>query len=263
MGKLREALKTLLFAAATAAVVYFTADILLERVLPGPQAEQKAAAVEESVPETAVSPETDTASGSGEEAVSENASFPETGYAYSVLEEEDRKLYEELYMAVTDFSPSASLSVQDPDRIERIFACMLADHPEIFYVDGYTLTTRSLGAEIQGVSFQAEYNFSQQQVQERQLSVEKAADETLSAVTEDMDDYEKLKLLYESVAEDTEYDLEAPENQTICSVFLYGRSVCQGYAKAFEYLCLRAGIPAVLVTGTVEDGTPHAWTAVR
>lgn len=263
MGKLREALKTLLFAAATAAVVYFTADILLERVLPGPQAEQKAAAVEESVPETAVSPETDTASGSGEEAVSENASFPETGYAYSVLEEEDRKLYEELYMAVTDFSPSASLSVQDPDRIERIFACMLADHPEIFYVDGYTLTTRSLGAEIQGVSFQAEYTFSQQQVQERQLSVEKAADETLSAVTEDMDDYEKLKLLYESVAEDTEYDLEAPENQTICSVFLYGRSVCQGYAKAFEYLCLRAGIPAVLVTGTVEDGTPHAWTAVR
>ena len=65
MGKLREALKTLLFAAATAALVYFTADILLERVLPGPQAEQKAAAVEESVPETAVSPETDTASGSG------------------------------------------------------------------------------------------------------------------------------------------------------------------------------------------------------
>ncbi len=132
----------------------------------------------------------------------------------------------------------------------------MADHPEIFYVDGYTLTTHALGEDIQDVSFQAEYTFTRQQAQERLLRVEEKADAVLSTLTEDMDDYEKLKTLYESIVTGTEYDLQAPEDQTICSVFLYGKSVCQGYAKAFQYLCQRAGIPAVLVTGTVEDGSP-------
>ena len=179
-----------------------------------------------------------------------------------MLGEEDALLYRELYEAVTGYVTDASLSVQDADRIERVFACVMADHPEIFYVDGYTLTTHALGEDIQDVSFQAEYTFTRQQAQERLLRVEEKADAVLSTFTKDMDDYEKLKALYESVVSGTEYDLQAPENQTICSVFLYGKSVCQGYAKAFQYLCQKAGIPAVLVTGTVEDGTPHAWTAV-
>lgn len=184
-------------------------------------------------------------------------------YAFSQLSQEDRLLYEELLSAITGFEEKAVLSVQDADRIERVFTCVLADHPEIFYVDGYTLTTRTLGEEILEVNFRAEYTFSRQETEERTTLVKKAADDILSALTDGMDDYEKLKLLYDRVVTGTEYDRNAPENQTICSVFLYGRSVCQGYAKAFQYLCQRAGIPAVLMTGTVDGGEAHAWTAVR
>ncbi|HIY60674.1 MAG TPA: hypothetical protein H9831_08365 [Candidatus Eisenbergiella pullistercoris] len=186
-----------------------------------------------------------------------------SSYAFSQLSQEDRLLYEELFSAITGFEEKAVLSVQDADRIERVFTCVLADHPEIFYVDGYTLTTRTLGEEILEVDFQAEYTLSRQETEERTTLVKKAADDILSALTDGMDDYEKLKLLYDRIVTGTEYDRNAPENQTICSVFLYGRSVCQGYAKAFQYLCQRAGIHAVLVTGTVEGGEAHAWTAVR
>lgn len=299
MGKIREILKTLLFTVVIVAAVYFAADMFLPRLSGGTDAEPpETAAVSESMPESAAAPEpvpeTAAASEPASEAAAsqpahETAAAPEpvpataapasapesmdadgaaelltaSGYARSCLGPEDAGLYDELYAAITGFSQDVSLSVTEPDRIELVFKCVLADHPEIFYVDGYTLTTRTLGEEVQSLSFQAEYTFTEQQTQERAARVEEAADAVLSSVTEEMDDYEKLKLFYDYVAGHTEYSLYAPENQTICSVFLYGQSVCQGYAKAFQYLCKRAGIPAVLVTGTVSGGQPHAWTLVR
>lgn len=290
MRKLRNAFATLLVTAAAAALAYLAGDALLsgERSLPPERtrtAESGPVSGEESlsapapavaVPETAsVSApeagreETEAASAvsAASSGVLSSSGLPSdstsSSYALSQLSQEDRLLYEELFSAITGFEEKAVLSVQDADRIERVFTCVLADHPEIFYVDGYTLTTRTLGEEILEVDFQAEYTLSRQETEERTTLVKKAADDILSALTDGMDDYEKLKLLYDRIVTGTEYDRNAPENQTICSVFLYGRSVCQGYAKAFQYLCQRAGIPAVLVTGTVEGGEAHAWTAVR
>lgn len=290
MRKLRNAFATLLVTAAAASLAYLAGDALLsgERSLPPERirtAESGPVSGEESLsaPAPAVAvPETASVSGpeAGREeteaasAVSAASSgvlssggLPSdsapSSYAFSQLSQEDRLLYEELFSAITGFEEKAVLSVQDADRIERVFTCVLADHPEIFYVDGYTLTTRTLGEEILEVDFQAEYTLSRQETEERTTLVKKAADDILSALTDGMDDYEKLKLLYDRIVTGTEYDRNAPENQTICSVFLYGRSVCQGYAKAFQYLCQRAGIHAVLVTGTVEGGEAHAWTAVR
>ena len=300
MRKLRNAFATLLVTAAAASLAYLAGDALLsgERSLPPERirtAESGPVSGEESlsapapavaVPEVAsVSApeagreETEAASAvsAASSGVLSSSGLSSSGlssrglssrsapssYAFSQLSQEDRLLYEELLSAITGFEEKAVLSVQDADRIERVFTCVLADHPEIFYVDGYTLTTRTLGEEILEVDFQAGYTFSRQETEERTTFVKKAAEDILSALTDGMDDYEKLKLLYDRIVTGTEYDRNAPENQTICSVFLYGRSVCQGYAKAFQYLCQRAGIPAVLVTGTVEGGEAHAWTAVR
>ena len=297
MRKLRNAFATLLVTAAAAALAYLAGDALLSRgrTLPPGQTrtvESGPVSDEESLPAPAPEAgrdETGTAvpgletthapkAGRGEtDAVSAVSAVFSGGlssdgfadrsaassYAFSQLSQEDRLLYEELLSAITGFEEKAVLSVQDADRIERVFTCVLADHPEIFYVDGYTLVTRTLGEEVLEVAFQAEYTFSRQGAEERTALVKKAADDILSALTDEMDDYEKLKLLYDRIVTGTEYDRNAPENQTVCSVFLYGRSVCQGYAKAFQYLCQRIGIPAVLVTGTVEGGGAHAWTAVR
>ena len=65
-----------------------------------------------------------------------------------------------------------------------------------------------------------------------------------------------------------DYDGAHPEQgQTIKSVFVNHRSVCAGYSRAFEYLCRKAGLECVYVTGTAvlnngENGS-HAWNLIR
>ena len=78
-------------------------------------------------------------------------------------------------------------------------------------------------------------------------------------------EYDKVKKAYELIILNTEYDEDASESQNILSVFLNGRSVCQGYAEAFQYLLKHSGIQSIVVSGTASNGTavlPHAWNLV-
>lgn len=217
-------------------------------------------------------PSGDAAVQSGQEEAQQEGQTPEQNgaagsgavpdaYAYSVLQsEEERQLYREILRSLQNGERETELSTLNQELLEPVFRCVLADHPEIFYVDGYTSTSYRLGSTLRKITFSGDYTLEPAGIERRRALLEEAVSAWLADMP-DGSDYEKVKFLYEYLISHTEYELGCEDSQNICSVLLNGRSVCQGYAKAFQLLCQRAQIPALLVTGTV-NGQGHAWTMI-
>lgn len=187
----------------------------------------------------------------------------EKGYAYGKLSEEEQVLYLEIRDALVQFEEDVRLSCEDKDEISHAFQCVLNDHPEIFYVDGYTYTEYTLGDILKKITFTGTYRYSQEEIAQKEEQIESYVNQCLADMPSDADDYAKMKYIYEYLIHHTEYDAAAEDNQNICSVFIEGKSVCQGYAKATQYLLNEVGIFSTLVLGRVIGGEGHAWNLVQ
>lgn len=184
-------------------------------------------------------------------------------YGYNQLNETEKNLYTDLLTGLANFSEQIEIQTLEPDVLEKVFNCVMADHPEIFYVSGYHYTGYADGEKISKMTVRGEYTYTKPEVDALQKKIDVSTTRILSEIDMDATEYEKVKYVYESIINRTEYDLEAPDSQNICSVFLNKKSVCLGYAKATQYLLQKLGIDTFLVTGSVKNGESHAWNLVK
>lgn len=202
-------------------------------------------------------------------------------YAYSKLTDEEQTIYREIYAILTELQNDILLSTLKTDVIDHSFRCVLMDHPEIFYVTGYSISKYTMGDEIKKITFNGSYTMDKDEVLAKQEVVDRYVNECLSGISQSASDYEKVKYVYEYLIDDNTYDLESENNQNILSVCENQITVCQGYSKMTQLLLNKLDVFCTLVYGTSEntaqadsDGTiykpsdksewgAHVWNIVK
>lgn len=195
-----------------------------------------------------------------------------SGFALSALSDEEKIWYRDMEQILGSFGSEIYLSEEglkaglNEDSIDRIFQCVLNDHPELFYVDGYSYTKYSSygnNDEILSVEFSGRYNVDIDTAKSRYDQIKEAVSGILAGIDSGASQYDKVKYVYDTLIRETDYQMDSPDNQNIYSVFVNHLSVCQGYAKATQYLLNCLGVECALVLGTVETGEGHAWNLVN
>ncbi len=152
--------------------------------------------------------------------------------------------------------PVENINLQE---LTLVLSCYRQDHPESFWFSR-KFEYSSSNDKIIGLTLLYE-EYDPGTVQFGREALESVVEEMLSLLTEDMTDYEKALTLYDALIDQCAYVKDAANAHTIYGALVEGEAVCEGYALAYQYLLMRAGIPAMYVTG--YSGEVHAWNAME
>lgn len=187
-------------------------------------------------------------------------------FYYNLLSDEDKKIYSEILYILNDMSEDVALSTLDNDVVDKVFNYVLYDHPEIYYVSGYTFVRYLVNDVPNTLTLSGTYTVSKKEKEYYDGKISEYTDEFMNNIKSDIpsfDDYSVAKYIYEYIINGTDYDADAPNNQNITSVMVTGRSVCAGYAKTAQYLLNMCGIDTTIVMGSVKEGEAHSWNILN
>ncbi|MCR5251892.1 MAG: hypothetical protein K6E50_14930 [Lachnospiraceae bacterium] len=184
-------------------------------------------------------------------------------YMYDMMDERLRPLYAEILLILNAHEKDILVSAEDAEDLQTAFLCLFQDHPELYWIDGYSYSRFGNAGNDLFFTFSGKYTYSAEECAKMKPQIENYVNLCLSGIPAGADTYDKVKHVYEYLIRTTEYQIGSIDNQNILSVFLHGQSVCQGYAKALQYLLEELDIPCTMVVGKVHGGEGHAWNLVN
>ena len=184
-------------------------------------------------------------------------------YYFRQLTEEEQRVYREILTGLRSRDEQFYLTISDDDSIDRTYHAVLKDHPEIFWVHNREKIYKTTYSGKDYCMFTPGYSYSESETEEIKAAMETSFQEVSSLIPDETSDYEKVRIVYTYVIDNTQYKTGA-DDQSIAGVFWKKSAVCAGYAGAVQYLLERLGIPCIYVDGSTEESTEgHAWDIVK
>ncbi len=166
-------------------------------------------------------------------------------------------------------------------QYQSAIEALIYENPEMFYLEatGMYINIEKV-TKINGTKYNVYINNGskdnyltkgfngKEDVDSYQVQIEKVRDYILANL-EGKTDYEKTKMVHDYLVDSIEYDSSISKNHIydIYGALVSRECVCEGYAKAFQYLMNECGIDNVIVIGTGTNSNnqteSHAWNYVK
>ncbi|MBO5867700.1 MAG: hypothetical protein J6Q54_02180, partial [Oscillospiraceae bacterium] len=187
-----------------------------------------------------------------------------------------QKAYDAILAAAMAHEPEVELEGCDINDVSKITDAIGFDHPELFWYDDKHVT-------MIGNRLQMQYGVSAEEAAVMQRRIDEVAATYLEGIDDTMSAYDVTLRLHVKMIAAVDYDTIALERQkraggpqageidylrTICGVFLNRKAVCEGYARAMQYLLQKCGVECAEAAGFIrkangENAGGHAWNIVK
>lgn len=180
-------------------------------------------------------------------------------YGYSTLTNEEKKLYDDIVNGIEGLR--YKICEEDAYSVEewtKIYGMVYNQEPRLFYMNSKVkvgklfYTTKSSEA-----------------INKMQKEIDAVADKLVNEAAGKASTFEKLKVFHDYLVLNSSFEFSEGDmsyNASIYNAFgsgePQGNIQCNGYAKAMQYLCDKAGIVSMVVTGETPEGASHAWNVV-
>lgn len=179
---------------------------------------------------------------------------------YSQLSRKEQAVYTALYRGICEKSTVIPLPFDvDGEMYSRLYCMLEKQEGELFYIGSTYYTAQ----KIKNATIVLRED-SADAIAEKENELAAAAEKIISRIPQN-GDFEKALYIHDYLVSNCKYERKS-ENGYISTVYgclVEGTANCEGYAKSFSYLARLAGLNAVLVTGTTDNGENHAWNKVK
>lgn len=182
-------------------------------------------------------------------------------YAYSTLTRKQKGLYEEIFNSVAKHEGILYVSGKGYTAadVDAAYWAFDYDNPQFFWLaNGYRYVT--IGNEIFSVN--VSYSRNAAEAEKLKPQFEAAAQKIIDKALAQDNLFDRVLVIHDAITEMTTYNAKAPSYKSEADgPLLYGEALCEGYAKAFMYLCQAVGIQCFCVAGYA--GEDHMWNMLQ
>lgn len=201
-------------------------------------------------------PETEKYGETGENLCFDTKMYPYYGMLSAALQKVYQQIYANAEQVNATFTPVENLTAE---QISTVMEALYNDHPELFWLEPSFKASYYENGICREITLQ--FNWTAQRLEDCMQQFTDAANDILYGAINYTEDFEKERYVHDALLGRIEYNAAADVGQSAYSAIVNKETVSAGYARAYQYLMQRLGLPCYYCTGYA--GESHAWNIVK
>lgn len=178
---------------------------------------------------------------------------------YHMLDAKGQHMYRQIYANASALNEAfVPIEAVPSSEIRDIICAVYNDHPELFWLNTAYVCKydkNKICAELE-----LDFNETADELDSASAEFNNTVNNILTQVQNLGSNYEKEKRVHDLLIDKITYLSNAKMSQSAYSALVNEETVCAGYARAYQYLLQKLGIPCYYCTGFA--GEDHAWNIV-